>query len=217
MNLDVTAHEGLTASEASFEVVERKGRGHPDTICDLIAEHVSGDLERFYLKECGRVLHYNVDKALLVGGASQPAFGGGRIIAPAKFYLGDRAISFLNGQRFDLDGLIEDSITRWLEDNLRFLRLHENLVWQNEIQQGAASLNSVEDRNVSNDTSVGVGYWPLSPLEQMTLAIEEHMNSSAFKRVHPASGEDIKVMAMRHRRPPCRRRAGLRIQESRHP
>jgi S-adenosylmethionine synthetase len=197
MNLDVLAHEGVTASEAPFEAVERKGRGHPDTICDLLAEQVSKTLERFYLRECGRVLHYNVDKALLVDGRSEPRFSGGKIIEPTKFYLGGGAISSQNGRRFDLDSLIEHAISGWLKDNLRFLRLNENLVWRNEIQQGAASLNSVEDRKVSNDTSVGVGYWPLSPLEQMTLAIEEHMNSSAFKRVHPASGEDIKVMALR--------------------
>lgn len=42
-----------------FEVVERKGRGHPDTICGLIAEHVSHDLQQFYLRQYGRVLHYN--------------------------------------------------------------------------------------------------------------------------------------------------------------
>ena len=197
MTLAILAHDSLAATEAPFEAVERKGRGHPDTICDLLAEHVSRDLEQFYLRQCGRVLHYNVDKALLVGGNSQPAFGGGRIIEPAKFYLGDRATSSLNGPKFDLDGLFEESIARWLEGNLRFLRLNETLLWKNEIREGAAALNSVEDRSVSNDTSVGVGFWPLSPLEQMTLAIEDHMNAPAFKQRHPAAGEDIKVMAIR--------------------
>ncbi|HEY8367777.1 MAG TPA: methionine adenosyltransferase, partial [Thermodesulfobacteriota bacterium] len=28
------------------EVVERKGRGHPDTICDALAEHLSASLSR---------------------------------------------------------------------------------------------------------------------------------------------------------------------------
>ncbi|MBY0560081.1 methionine adenosyltransferase [Hyphomicrobium sp.] len=58
-------------SETSFEVVERKGRGHPDTICDLLAEHVSYDLGQFYLRECGRVLHYNVGA---IGGSRQGEF-----------------------------------------------------------------------------------------------------------------------------------------------
>ena len=197
MNFDVLAHEGLAADEAPFEAVERKGRGHPDTICDLVAEHVSRDLQQFYLRECGRVLHYNVDKALLVGGQSGPRFGGGAILQPAKLYLGDRAIFALDGKHFDLKGLIEGSIANWLNANLRFLRLNENLEFISEIREGAAALNAVEDRNVANDTSVGVGFWPLSPLEQMTLAVEEYMNARAFKERHPLAGEDIKVMAVR--------------------
>ena len=197
MDFDVFAHEGLAADEASFEVVERKGRGHPDTICDLVAEHVSYDLHQFYVRECGRILHYNVDKALLVGGQSQPRFGGGKVTAPVKFYLGDRAAFNLNGRRFDLHSLIEQSIKNWLDANLRFLHLHENLIWTSEIHGGAASLNNVEERNLSNDTSVGVGFSPLSQLERMTIAIEEYMNGPAFKSRHPYAGEDIKVMAVR--------------------
>jgi hypothetical protein len=42
MNLDVLAQDGLSASEAPFE---------PDTICDLIAEHVSHDLQQFYFRQ----------------------------------------------------------------------------------------------------------------------------------------------------------------------
>lgn len=99
-----------------------------------------------------------IDKALLVGGKAAPTFGGGKIIEPARLYLGDRAITALDGRKFDLEGLIEESITRWLENNLRFLRLNETLSWKNEIHEGAAALNAVEDRAVSNDTSVGVGF-----------------------------------------------------------
>ena len=51
------------------EVVERKGIGHPDTICDALAEEVSRALSRTYLERFGRVLHHNDDKALLCGGA----------------------------------------------------------------------------------------------------------------------------------------------------
>ena len=58
-------------------------------------------------------------------------------------------------------------------------------------------MNGVDERNVSNDTSVGVGFWPLSPLEQMTLAAEDYMNSAEFKKRHPELGEDIKVMCVR--------------------
>jgi S-adenosylmethionine synthetase len=197
MKIDANVHSIPSVSEAPFEVVELKGRGHPDTICDLLTEQISFDLGHYYLKTCGQVLHYNVDKALLVGGTSRPKFGGGEILEPTKLYLGDRAVTEFNGQELDLDGLIENSIRSWLGENLRFLRLGKNLNWKSEIKHGSAALNSVEARGVSNDTSVGVGYWPLSPLEKMTLEIESLLVSSEYRRTHPEIGEDIKIMSIR--------------------
>lgn len=189
-----------TMNDLPLEVVERKGIGHPDTVCDLLAERISFDLGQYYLKTCGRVLHYNVDKALLVGGRSQPQFLGGKILEPARLYMGDRATTLFDGKILNLTELIEDSIQSWLKENLRYLRLGENLEWKNEIKQGSMNLNSVEDRNVSNDTSVCVGYWPLSPLEKLSLEVEERLNSSRYKGQYPQLGEDIKVMAVRRRK-----------------
>jgi S-adenosylmethionine synthetase len=197
MNLEAHINHCQIMNELPFEVVEKKGLGHPDTICDLLAERISFDLAHYYLKNCGKVLHYNVDKALLVGGMSVPRFGGGKILEPAKFYLGDRAITSFNGKILNLDELIENSIKSWLKENLSYLRLGENLEWKNEIKQGSMNLNSVEDRNVSNDTSVGVGYWPPSNLEELTLEIEKLLNSANYKVQYPELGEDIKVMAIR--------------------
>jgi S-adenosylmethionine synthetase len=42
-----------------------------------------------------------------------------------------------------------------------------------------------------------VGYYPLSPTEKIVLALERHLNSPQFKAVHPETGEDVKVMALR--------------------
>ena len=65
-----------------FEIVERKGIGHPDTICDLIMNQVSVDLSKFYLKETGSVQHHNMDKGMLVAGQSINKFSGGEITKP---------------------------------------------------------------------------------------------------------------------------------------
>ncbi len=61
-----------------IELVERKGKGHPDSICDAVAEQVSLALCREYQANFGRILHHNTDKALLVAGRTQPRLGGGR-------------------------------------------------------------------------------------------------------------------------------------------
>ena len=78
-------------SRQDVEIVERKGLGHPDTICDAIMEAMSVALSAEYLKQVGRVLHHNLDKGLLVAGQTTPALGGGRIDAPMRLVIGDRA------------------------------------------------------------------------------------------------------------------------------
>jgi hypothetical protein len=81
------------------EVVERKGRGHPDTLCDAIAEEASLALSRIYLERFGRILHHNVDKVLLAAGRSAPRFGGGAVTEPAGIYIAGRATEELAGER----------------------------------------------------------------------------------------------------------------------
>jgi S-adenosylmethionine synthetase len=51
----------------------------------------------------------------------------------------------------------------------------------------------------ANDTSALIGYYPLSPTEQVVLSLERHLNSPQFKKGHPYTGEDIKVMGLRKR------------------
>jgi S-adenosylmethionine synthetase len=198
MRIDSLIRCGTTISEMPFEIVEIKGRGHPDTICDLICDHVSARLLRYYETQCGRPLHYNIDKALLVGGVASPRFGGGTIVEPATLYLGDRATEIFSGRQLEVRELVRDSVESWLRENLRFLRLGSNLQLHEEIRPSSESLSAVEQRRVSNDTSVGVGSWPATPLEEVMIALESHLNSTEFKLRHPETGEDIKIMATRN-------------------
>jgi S-adenosylmethionine synthetase len=79
------------------EIVERKGLGHPDTICDSIVEAISIDLNRMYLDGLGAIPHYNVDKALLIAGRCAKGFGSGRVTLPMELIVGDRATSVVGG------------------------------------------------------------------------------------------------------------------------
>lgn len=60
-----------SADGTSVEIVERKGIGHPDTICDSPAEETSLALCRCYRERFGVILHHNVDKVLLRGGQAR--------------------------------------------------------------------------------------------------------------------------------------------------
>ena len=94
--ITISAFEGPLPGDLALEIAERKGVGHPDTLSDMIAEEASLSLCRYYLKEAGAIMHHNVDKALLVGGEAEPAFGGGRTTHPMEIIIAGRACKVLH-------------------------------------------------------------------------------------------------------------------------
>lgn len=100
------------------EIVERKGAGHPDTICDALAETLSRNLCRDYQSRFGQVLHHNVDKALLCGGRAAPAFGGGRVMEPTRIFLAGRAVATINGKVVPIKEIAVEGSRAWLKANL---------------------------------------------------------------------------------------------------
>jgi len=182
-----------------FEIVERKGIGHPDTICDLVMNQVSIDLSKLYLKETGAIQHHNMDKALLVAGQSESNFGGGKIIKPMKMILGDRATFDIGERKLPIGDLAIQTAKEWFEKNLRFVN-DEHIEYQVEIGVTSKELQSIFENTSSfaaNDTSVLVGYAPFTETESIVLNTEQHINSKQFKDNFPESGEDVKVMGFR--------------------
>ena len=182
-----------------FEIVERKGIGHPDTICDLVMNQVSIDLSKLYLKETGAIQHHNMDKALLVAGQSESNFGGGKIIKPMKMILGDRATFDIGERKLPIGDLAIQTAKEWFEKNLRFVN-DEHVEYQVEIGVTSKELQSIFENTSSfaaNDTSVLVGYAPFTETESIVLNTEQHINSKQFKDNFPESGEDVKVMGFR--------------------
>jgi S-adenosylmethionine synthetase len=200
---DISLLEGPSPAALPLEVVERKGLGHPDTICDALAENLSRALSRFYLERCGAILHHNVDKALLCGGAAHPAFGGGEVVAPIDIYLAGRATAEFEGVTIPVEDLAIEESRRWLRANLRYLDPERHVRIHPRIRPTSPDLAALFLRRraagapLANDTSIGVGYAPLDELETAVLAVERRLNSSEVKAAHPEIGEDIKVMGTR--------------------
>ncbi|HEX4891693.1 MAG TPA: methionine adenosyltransferase, partial [Hyphomicrobiaceae bacterium] len=179
------------APPGAIEIVERKGLGHPDTICDHVSEKFSVALSSYYLRQFGLVLHHNVDKALLVGGAAEPAFGGGRILKPIEFYLSGRATAAFEGHAVPIAEIAREVALSWLKENLHAFDIARGLTVHCLTKAGSPDLvelfrrQRASGRFLANDTSIGAGFAPLSPLERMVLAVEQHLNAPAFKAVHP--------------------------------
>lgn len=197
--IQIERSTALPVSQQAVELVERKGLGHPDTICDAMMESVSVALSREYLQIAGRVLHHNVDKGLLVAGQSTPAPGGGTVDAPIRIIFGDRATAEFAGRKIAVGEIVEATARRWLSGNLRFVDPLKHVVLQNEIQPGSPELTDIFARETvtANDTSAAVGFAPLSETECLVLAAERLLNSAEFKSRFPEAGEDVKVMGIR--------------------
>lgn len=201
MNVHLFSSRDEPVSGQPFEYVERKGLGHPDAICDSVMQTAAEALRSEYSKRCGRVLHHNLDKALLVAGQSIPRLGGGRIVSPMKLFAGDRATTRFGDMSVPVDEIVESAITQWFRDHLRFVE-SDHLLFQSEIKPGSIELTDIFDREspVANDTSAAVGFAPLSETERIVLETEHYINSDAFKKQFPVAGEDVKVMGVRDQR-----------------
>lgn len=197
--ITVEVLSGKPVSEHEVEIVERKGVGHPDSICDAIMDRVSIALSKEYQKQFGVILHHNIDKAFLVAGDAEIRLGGGRVTDPMRLIFGDRATYSLNGKSIPINDIAISTAKRWIKEHLRFVDPDEHVVYDVQIKQGSPELVDIFSRDVpgANDTSAAVGYAPLTETERLVLSTENYMNSPAFKALFPEAGEDIKVMGFR--------------------
>jgi len=197
-NIQINRSELRPIEEQEFEIVERKGIGHPDSIADGIAESVSRALCKMYIEKYGRILHHNTDECEVVGGQSAPKFGGGVILEPAYILLVGRATTEVNGTRLPYRTVAIKAAAEYLKKVCKHLDVEADVTLDCRIGKGSVDLRAVYDTQklLANDTSFGVGFAPLSETERITLELEKYINGK-LKRTMPEVGEDIKVMSYR--------------------
>ena len=202
--MDVLVRPIATGDPAGdVEVVEHKGLGHPDTMCDALAEAFGVALARFYLERFGSILHFNVDKALLSGGEARAAFCGGEVIAPIQMLLAGRATRQVGGVVVPVGEIAVETSKAWVREHMHALDPDRHVVWNCLVRGGSADLVDLfrarsGERGaprLANDTSLGAGYAPLSSLERVVLAASNRLR--ALARARPEVGEDVKVMGVR--------------------
>jgi len=197
--------KSIATKDLDVEIVERKGQGHPDSLIDGASESVSRALCKYYLQKYKTILHHNVDKGLLVGGQSKPNFGGGDVIEPIYVIVAGRVTNFVvNDNKIEpipVGRLLISSIKNFFKSKMRFLDPEKHIIVDYRMKQGSADLVHIFEKSynmpLSNDTSVGVGFSPLTPTERLVLETERFLNSEKLKKEIPEVGEDIKVMALR--------------------
>jgi len=208
--------------DLEFEVVERKGIGHPDTLCDTIAEKVSQAYSQYCLKRYGIILRHMVDKIALSGGSAKVKFGGGEMQKPIRLYLNCRFTRTWQQESIPYLEIVKEAVYKHLGNVLPLLDLDQWLMivdnthfapgpgvvyeadgsTQNERQFffeiPQKEFAVFHDNSLrSNDTSTAVAYSPLSATEKIVILVETTLNGKEFKKLHPYVGTDIKVMARR--------------------
>ncbi|MEU5401402.1 methionine adenosyltransferase [Streptomyces sp. NPDC005963] len=204
--------DSRTVEDLPYELVERKGVGHPDTMCDAMAERMSRYYSLHCLKEFGGVAHHWFDKVTLYGGGADIDYGRGELTAPYRVKVFGKG-AFRVG---DTEIPVQDIVFRAAADVLsqvttgfdatRHLVVEIGVVDHQGSGRGVSRYQPgspgelVPLRSpglVSNDTNLLHGYAPLSRLETAVSELEHLINGAAFKQRHPDSGWDVKVFGSR--------------------
>ena len=158
------------------------------------------------LENFGLILHHNLDKGLVVGGSSNPKFGGGDVLEPIYIIIAGRATTTVQVkegivEHVPIGPIVMKSIKDFIKSNFRFLDPDKHIIIDYMIRPGSRDLRALfEAKEIvppANDTSIGVGFAPLTPTERLVLETEQYLNSPEVKRELPELGEDIKVMGLR--------------------
>ena len=199
-NIHVEPAAGQAVADQGIEIVERKGVGHPDSVCDGVAESVSRALARTYLDRFSTVLHFNTDETQLVAGTAAPAFGGGEVLEPIYLLVVGRATKQYRGERIPAESIALETAREYLDETLPHLDVGSDVVVDVDLGEGSGDLQNVfgEDNAVpmANDTSYGVGHAPLTETEQVVYNTERRLVTE-YAADNPEVGQDVKVMGKR--------------------
>jgi S-adenosylmethionine synthetase len=194
-NIVIAEATGRYIEDLPVEIVERKGVGHPDSLCDGIAERVSLEYCRWCEENFGVLLHHNFDKVQLVAGDVDVHFGGGHIIRPIRIQIAGRGTPSYKGRLVPMDTLAIEAARAHIKETMRYLDPVQHLNITCYAGRGASELVSAVEHTEANDTSFGVSHWPRSLLENNVYETANYINFTLIDQF--PIGEDIKVMGCR--------------------
>lgn len=205
-----------------FEVVETKGKGHPDNICDTLAEKISTNYSKYCLEHYGVILRHMIDKLSILGGGSKVQFGGGEMKTPIRILVNGRFTDKYKEEKINYMNIVYKTIMDYFKELFPLLDVDNYLIivdnthhnegpgvvyneddtTRNERMKFFEAIDDSDaqrhnNHNRCNDTSTTVSYYPMSKLEKTVLNIEQLLNSNHYKEANPWVGSDIKVMGIR--------------------
>lgn len=200
-----------------FEVIERKFRGHPDSLADMIAKRFS----QLYIKKTWKLFpelknkcfpNFSADKVTLSGASTNWVGGKNEVIKPVHALLIGKITTGIGDVSLNVDAIFKEAIEDIFEKALGHTSAHEHTVREiysvnlagtdhNKGFYNPATtkelLKIMSTETVANDTVYVVAYAPLSLAEKLSIQIESITASDKFKNKFPKIGTDIKAMIRR--------------------
>lgn len=209
-------------NDQEFEVVETKGKGHPDNICDTLAEKISMEYSKYCIKHYGVILRHMIDKLSILGGGSRVHFKNSEMISPIRVLVNGRFTDRYGEEKIDYMKIVSKVIRQYFKELFPLLDIDKYLliIDNTHHNEGPGVVYDLDETSKNerikffevtskedisrhnnhfrcNDTSTTVSYYPMSNLELLVLNIERILNSTSYKMQYPWVGSDIKVMGLR--------------------
>jgi len=212
MNFNIMQAPFPKADDLAFEIVERKGIGHPDTLCDAIAERASRYYSKYFLDKYCRLAHHWFDKVMLLGGQSIIEYGRGEIVHPYTVIYAGKAVTKVGNDDVPLDEILTKAASDVLIEVLDGFQPSKDLVIDVKLSNyigpgqkktrynpnGPRELFDPKNKErVSNDCNVCSGYAPLSQLERMVRDVEKYLTSESYRVHYNDTGFDVKIVGVR--------------------
>lgn len=192
--------------------MERKGIGHPDTMCDAIAERASRYYSQYCLDAFGAIAHHWFDKVLLFGGQAEFSFGRGDLIQPYTVLFAGKAARACGNVSIPIYEILFQAASDVLTAVTTGFSSKRHLVVEDRIVDHQGPGRGVERYRprgphdlvqlgapgmTSNDANLLHGFAPLSRLERAVLGVEQTLTGTQFKTANPDTGWDVKVFGSR--------------------
>lgn len=207
----ISQYEPSPTETSDFNVVERKGIGHPDSLADLIAEEFSRSYSLHGLERFGAVPNHWVDKVALVGAEAEVRFGGHTVHKPISAYLFGKVTRVVGAETLPVEDLFRAAVENVLvratgcDQIADFVRgFVENTAGVGVDHPASFYRPSSDDEcriatvgALANDTAFCSAYAPADPLDVLAIDVENHVNSVSFRNALNGLGSDVKVMLTR--------------------
>ncbi|HHQ2480887.1 TPA: methionine adenosyltransferase [Bacillus cereus] len=214
--MSITVNNNLiTPDKLEYEVVERKGLGHPDTLTDGIAEAAEIEYCKYCLDRFGYIPHHNFDKVMILGGNCVQEYGGNNFLNPIKVIFMGRGSKNFGDEKIPIEEIQIKAAKAYLSRVLPHLDVDSKSTIEFHSITSSYSTRpywfSPRDKNdlpeynddglTANDTATMISYWPLTMSEKLALDIEGYFyKNDADGLPYPRFkefGGDIKVMVVR--------------------